>query len=52
MGSVDNSTITLWSDHIWKKEFFWVSDKAVKECVDKIIETGYSFNKKDDLVFC
>ncbi len=52
MGSVDDSTIALWSDHVRKKGFFWVSDKAVGERVDKIIETGYPFDKKDGLVFC
>ena len=52
MGSVDDSTVALWSDSIRKKGFFWVSDKAVGERVDKIIETGYPFDQKDGLIFC
>ncbi len=52
MGSVDDSTIKLWSDSVREKGFFWVSDKAVGKRVDKIIETGYPFDTKDGLAFC
>ena len=52
MSLVDDSTIALWSDSIWKKEFFWVSDKAVREWVDKIIKICYLFDQKDGLIFC
>jgi len=52
MGSIDDSTIALWSKSVREKGFFWVSDKAVGTRVDKIRETGYPFDRKDGLVFC
>lgn len=52
MGSIDDSTIALWSDNVREKGFFWVSDKAVGKRVDKITETGYPFDKKEGIIFC
>ena len=52
MGSIDDSTIALWSDNVREKGFFWVSDKTVRKRVDKITETGYPFDKKENIIFC
>ena len=52
MGSVDDSTIELWSDSVREKGYFWVLDKTVGERVDTIIDKGYPFDEKDGLVFC
>ena len=52
MGSIEDSTIALWSDSVRGNGFFWVSDKVVGKRVDKIIEAGYPFDKKDGLIFC
>ena len=52
MGSIDDSIIASWSKSVRDNGFFWVSDHAVGQRVDKIIKMGYRFDTKDGLNFC
>ena len=52
MNFINNSKITAWNEKIRKKEFFWMSNKTLEERIDKIKKTDYSFNQKNDLIFC
>lgn len=52
MGSVEESTIAQWSDRVRERGCFWTLDPVVGKRVDKIIEAGFPFDRKDGLIFC